>query len=272
MSSVDPHQGYIRARNRKPVARRSGLTLTAPAVRDLLLVGLAVCSGAVDAISYLALGKVFSAFMTGNIVFLGLGLTGAGEPNVLRVCVALAAFAFGVATAVKVVKPTKLSALWPRGVSIALSLSALAQVSFLAGWMATSGRPSTGIGHVLIGISALAMGIQTGAVMSLGVPGIFTTAATATMVGLAGDLAGWPQSPNQRGRLFGVLAGICLGAAAGALLLVHARSYAPLLPVVGTLLVIMTACRLLGPQRRRSARTSPMADLSRGRPGAPRPG
>jgi uncharacterized membrane protein YoaK (UPF0700 family) len=249
MSSIDTHEGYGRARERRPVARLAGLTLTAPAVRDLLLVGLAVCSGAVDAISYLALGKVFSAFMTGNIVFLALALTGAGGPNVLRVGAGLAAFAAGVAMAVKIVKPAKGSAVWPRRVSIALGLSALAQATFLAGWIATSGRPSTGIGHVLIGISALAMGVQTGAVLLLGVPGIFTTAATATVAGLAGHLAGWAQSPNERGRLAGVLAGICVGAAGGALLLVHARSYAPLLPVIGTLLVIIAASRLLKPQR-----------------------
>jgi len=41
-------------------------------VRDRLLMALTVSSGAVDAISYLALGKIFTAFMTGNFVFLGL--------------------------------------------------------------------------------------------------------------------------------------------------------------------------------------------------------
>ena len=50
-------------------------------VRDLLLNALTVSSGAVDAISFLALGKVFSAFMTGNIAFLGLRIAGAGEPG-----------------------------------------------------------------------------------------------------------------------------------------------------------------------------------------------
>ena len=40
-------------------------------VRNWLLNALTVSSGAVDAISFLALGKVFTAFMTGNIAFLG---------------------------------------------------------------------------------------------------------------------------------------------------------------------------------------------------------
>jgi len=48
-------------------------------VRDLLLMALTFSSGAIDAISYLVLGKVFTAFMTGNIVFLGLWTAGAGD-------------------------------------------------------------------------------------------------------------------------------------------------------------------------------------------------
>jgi len=53
-------------------------------IRDLLLGALTVSSGAIDAISFLALGKVFSAFMTGNIAFLGLRLAGASSPGPLR--------------------------------------------------------------------------------------------------------------------------------------------------------------------------------------------
>ena len=48
-------------------------------LRDLLLHALTVSSGAVDAISFLALGKVFSAFMTGNIAFLGLRIARVGN-------------------------------------------------------------------------------------------------------------------------------------------------------------------------------------------------
>jgi uncharacterized membrane protein YoaK (UPF0700 family) len=50
-------------------------------LRDSLLVTLTFSSGAVDAISFLALGKVFSAFMTGNIAFLGIRLAGAPAPG-----------------------------------------------------------------------------------------------------------------------------------------------------------------------------------------------
>jgi uncharacterized membrane protein YoaK (UPF0700 family) len=214
-----------------------------------LLTGLAFSSGAVDAISFLALGKVFTAFMTGNIVFLALGATGTGTADAMRVAVSLAAFAAGVCVAAKIVKPSKRPPVWSRGVSIALGVAALAQACFLAWWVATSGRPSSGVGYTLTGLSALAMGLQSVAVLSLGVPGIVTTAATATVVGLMSDLAGWPLSARARGRSGGVLVGLLAGATAGALLLAHARVYAPVLPLTATILVIVTAVLAIKPPR-----------------------
>ena len=69
--------------------------------------------------------------------------------------------------------------------SVALGVGALAQVAFLVAWIACSGRPSTDFGDVLTALSSLAMGLQTGAVVSLGLRGTFTTAATATLLGEA---------------------------------------------------------------------------------------
>ena len=84
-----------------------------PRVRDLLLNALTVSSGAIDAISFLALGKVFSAFMTGNIAFLGLRVAGAGGPGVVAILVSMAAFAVGVYFSTRVVKPSEGSGMWP---------------------------------------------------------------------------------------------------------------------------------------------------------------
>jgi uncharacterized membrane protein YoaK (UPF0700 family) len=226
------------------------------AVRDLLLVGLTVSSGAIDAISFLALGKVFTAFMTGNFVFLGLGVAGAGGPDVLRVLVAIGAFAAGVLVATRIVEGSTESGVWPRRVSVALGVAMLLQAAFLAVWAATSGHPGTGSGDLLTGLMALAMGTQSGAVMGLAVKGVFTTAATATAILLMRDVATWSASASERARtdsprpnaapaeharLVGVLAGLLAGATAGGLLLVHARTYAPALPLVVTAVVIATA-------------------------------
>src|SRR6266478_6595534 len=82
-------------------------------LRDLLLNALTVSSGAVDAISFLALGKVFTAFMTGNIVFFGLRVAGASRaPGVVAILVSMAGFAAGVYLSTRIVKTSETSGVW----------------------------------------------------------------------------------------------------------------------------------------------------------------
>ena len=57
-----------------------------------LLVTLTFVTGLVDAFSYLALGHVFVANMTGNVVFLGFALAGAQGFSITASLIALAAF------------------------------------------------------------------------------------------------------------------------------------------------------------------------------------
>jgi uncharacterized membrane protein YoaK (UPF0700 family) len=214
-------------------------------VRDLLLFGLTFSSGAVDAISFLALGKVFTAFMTGNVVFLAFGVAGAPGPNAGHVVAAIAAFGIGVFLATRIVRPSKGSGVWPRRVSVALGVAVFAQVVFMAVWAAVDGQPSVATSALLLAVSGLAMGLQSGAVLSLAVRGVFTTAATATLMFLSSDLADPARSTVERWRLTGVLLALLTGAIAGAALLVHARTYAPMLPLVTTALVIVAATIVL---------------------------
>src|SRR5712692_1275760 len=210
-------------------------------VRDLLLNLLTVSSGAVDAISFLALGKVFSAFMTGNIAFLGLRVAGAGAPGAVAILVSMAAFAVGVYLSTRIVKRSESSGMWPQRVTVALGVSLIAHAVFLAVWFASNGQPTTEVAHVLLGSWALAMGMQSAAVRTLHVDGIFTTAATATIILLVGDITNWSATVEERRRLAGVLVSLFVGATAGGLLLVHAPIYAPVLPAVITIAVVVTA-------------------------------
>src|SRR5258705_3244722 len=91
-------------------------------VRDLLLNALTVSSGAMDAISFIALGKVFTAFMTGNIAFLGLRVAGNSAPGVVSILTSMLAFALGVYVSTKIVRSFKDSGLWSFRVTVALSL------------------------------------------------------------------------------------------------------------------------------------------------------
>ena len=101
-------------------------------VRNRLLDALTVSSGAVDTVSFIALGKVFSAFMTGNIAFLGMAIAsttgsttyGVIPPRVISVLAAMAGFAAGIYLATKIVRRFEQSAanknqqptgvVWPR--------------------------------------------------------------------------------------------------------------------------------------------------------------
>src|SRR5580692_1176895 len=60
-----------------------------------LLVGMTVVTGLVDAFSYLLLGHVFVANMTGNVVFLGFAVAGAPGFSIGASVVALVSFAAG---------------------------------------------------------------------------------------------------------------------------------------------------------------------------------
>jgi len=220
-------------------------------VRDLLLNALAVSSGAVDAISFLSLGKVFSAFMTGNIAFLGLRVAGASAPGWVSIVVSMAAFAAGVYISTRIVKASKGSRTWSPRVTIALGASLIAHAAFLAVWFASNGEPSIEVAHVLLGLWGLAMGMQSAAVRTLHVDGVFTTAATATIILLVGDLTTWSVTGEERRRLAGVLISLFVGATAGGLLLVRAHLYAPVLPFVITLAAVATAAIAFWEPRKR---------------------
>jgi len=212
-------------------------------VRDLLLNGLTFASGAVDAISFLELGKVFTAFMTGNIAFLGLRVADAGGPAWSAIIAAMAAFAVGVYLGTLIVnsKSDGTSGVWPRHVTVALGLSLIGHVGFQILWLAVRGHPSTDVANWLIGLWGVAMGMQSAAVRSLHVEGVFTTAATATFIFFFGDFATWSRSEEEMRRLRGVLISLFLGATAGGLLLAHARIYAPALPLIASLIVATIA-------------------------------
>jgi len=229
-------------------------------VRNWLLDALTVSSGVVDAVSFLALGKVFTAFVTGNVAFLGMAIAsatgstiyGVAPPRILWVLAALAGFAGGIYLGTKIVRPSREPAshkgeqpngvVWPQGTTFALGLSLLAHLCFVLIWFATSARPGDNVIPVLLAAWALAMGMQSAAVRNLNVGGIFTTAATATFIFLFGALAnGVPLTGDERRRMRGVLVSLVIGATAGGLLLVHAPIYAPVLPFVITAIVVATA-------------------------------
>jgi uncharacterized membrane protein YoaK (UPF0700 family) len=154
--------------------------------RDWLLFALTVSSGAVDAISFLALGRVFTAFMTGNLVFLGMGIARHPlAPSIIAVLASMAGFGLGIYLATLIVTPRQTATnedkqivhvVWPLRVTYALAVSLLPQLGFVVLWIAIGGSPTGSVTLGLLAAWALAMGMQSAAVRGLEVGGVFTTA------------------------------------------------------------------------------------------------
>src|SRR6201997_1557770 len=81
------------AAGQSSLAQRAARTIRHPLTRTLL--AQTFSTGLVDAVSYLGIGHVFSANMTGNIVLLGFGIAGSGDLPVVAPLVSLAAFLLG---------------------------------------------------------------------------------------------------------------------------------------------------------------------------------
>jgi uncharacterized membrane protein YoaK (UPF0700 family) len=187
----------------------------------LLLVCLTVVTGLVDAFSYLRLGHVFVANMTGNVVFLGFALAGVGEISIVASLLAIVAFALGAALGGRWAAGRALH----RGHLLAAATSVQAGVVLVTSVIAsTAGVEDPTVRLTLIGLLALAMGGQNAVVRRLAVPDLTTTVLTLTVTGLVADTT----ASSVRGRrLISVLA-MLAGALTGGILLRWVALAAPL--------------------------------------------
>jgi uncharacterized membrane protein YoaK (UPF0700 family) len=185
------------------------------------LAALTIVSGIVDAVSYLGLGHVFTANMTGNIVLVGFAAAGAPGFSIAASLTALGTFLVGAAGGGRIIQ--RLSAhrtLLLTVMTIEAALTTAAAVIAAAVTTIGSGWPR----FVLIAVLAFTMGIRNAAVRHLGVRDMTTTVVTTTLTGLAADSTlGGGNNPNPVNRLTSVL-GMFVGALVGATLLLHASA------------------------------------------------
>jgi uncharacterized membrane protein YoaK (UPF0700 family) len=203
--------------------KRGAGSVRHPLARALL--ALTFTTGLVDAVSYLALGRVFTASMTGNVVLLGFGITGSGGLPVVAPIVSLGAFliAAGVGGVLVRRMANRHLALVARALAIETCLLAIASVVAAA----TTVHPGNASAYALIVLMASAMGVRNAVVRSIAVPDLTTTVLTMTLTGFAAEsrLAGGSGKGSVR-RLTAVIA-MLTGAVAGALLL-KSSVFAPL--------------------------------------------
>jgi uncharacterized membrane protein YoaK (UPF0700 family) len=202
--------------------------------RQWLLVLLAVNSGAIDAVGYTMLGGSFTSVMTGNMILLGVSVGEAERALALRAALALVCFIAGVALGARIARsPRQGDPVWPAPVALAARVELGLIAVFSIGWWAAGGHPAGSAQPLLLGVGALALGLQSSAVLRFGVPGLSTTYMTGTLTTLVSALANGRHPRNVLPSMQ-ILAGILLGALAATLLARHAPVWIPaleLLPV-----------------------------------------
>jgi uncharacterized membrane protein YoaK (UPF0700 family) len=209
-----------------------------------LLVALTLVTGLVDAFSYLVLGHVFVANMTGNVVFLGFALIGAPGFSLAASATALVTFGLGALAGGRM--GVRLGQHRGHMLTVAASLqSALLAVSVVLA--AVSGSPvGAGYRYPLIVAMSVAMGVQNATARKLAVPDLTTTVLTLTITGIAADssIAGG-QGASAGRRTISVVA-MFLGALIGAAFVLHVSIVLPLASALAVLFAVSATSYVLG--------------------------
>lgn len=199
----------------EPLSQRAAHSIRHPLARTLLV--LTFTTGLVDAVSYLGLGRVFTANMTGNIVFLGFGIAGSGGLPVVAPLVSLGAFLVGAGAGG--VLAARMADRHPRHFAWALGIEAtlIAVAAIVAA--AIDVQPNAFSGDAVIALLALAMGLRNATIRQIAVPDLTTTVLTMTLTGLAADSPVFGGTGKGSTRRTAAVFGMLTGALAGALLL-----------------------------------------------------
>lgn len=209
--------------------------------RRSLLVLLAFTSGAIDATGLLALGGVFTSVMTGNLIFMGSGVVVANWRMTLRALIAIAAFMTGALLGTRIAgTPRAGDPPWPRVVSMALGVELVLLLGFSAGWWLTDAHPSGATRLLLLVTDALALGIQSSAVLRFGIQGLSTTYMTGTLTSIVHALAA-RRHPRNVVSGAQILGGLVCGAGLAALAHAHVPGVVPVVAFGPVALVLILA-------------------------------
>lgn len=229
-------RGAARAGAASPPSERLGIWL---------MMLLTLVTGIVDAVGYLALDRVFTGNMTGNIVILGMAVAGADDLPILGPAIALATFTVGAFLAGLFLRrrPTG----WSTAVTVELALGGvlLVGVAVLLA-VADPDRPQAVL-IVASSVTALVMGGQAATARKIAVKDMTTVVVTSTLASFAGEslVAGGRGAVLNR-RFFAILV-IFVGAVLGAALLAVHPGVATAVAAGCTLIVAAVGHRRLRP-------------------------
>jgi uncharacterized membrane protein YoaK (UPF0700 family) len=189
------------------------------------MLGMTAVTGIVDAVSFLSLGRVFTANMTGNIVLLAFATAHVPGLSIARSFTALLAFLVGAILGGRVMARASADS-QTRFASQALLLevaflfaASLCGIGYRADLLEDSFQP-----FALIALTALAMGTRNAAVRKLAIPDLTTTVLTLTITGIGADSSLATGKNPRLARRVESVAAMFLGAALGALVMHYSIS------------------------------------------------
>ena len=244
-----------------------------------VLLTLTVVTGVVDAVSILALGRVFVANMTGNVVFAAFAVVGAPGFSLSASLFALAGFLVGAYAGGTLITRYghDRGLLLRAGGALELALAAVALTIAAAsgdpgathGTLGLAGGEfGAAVTDALAALLALALGVQNAVARRLAVPDMTTTVLTMTLTGVGADLRavlgeqgrirGAPRTAARAalGRRLLAVAAMVAGAAAGASLVLRVSPVSGL-ALATALLALVTARVALATRRPASWRAIP---------------
>lgn len=222
------------------VATRTASFWSPTRQRDALVVVLTFVTGSVDAIGLLRLGGVFTSVMTGNMVLLGVATGNHDASIAIHTGVAFLAYVLGSFIGARVAGHAQEDEhLWPRPVVNALAVELGVMVLFGVWWEVVGAAPSTGVEYALLSLNAIALGVQSSAVLRFGIHGLSTTYLTGTLTQFIAGLTK-RGAPLQVRSAF-ILLALIGGAAAGASAAVYVPRLAPAVPTGALTIVVVGA-------------------------------
>jgi uncharacterized membrane protein YoaK (UPF0700 family) len=191
------------------------------------LLAMTAVTGLIDAISFLSLGRVFTANMTGNVVILAFATARVPGLSIARSLTALVAFLVGAIFGGRIMAQTG------AGSSLRFATKALLleDLFLVAASLCAIGYNRELLEHsfqpfALIALTAFAMGTRNAAIRKLAIPDLTTTVLTLTITGIAADSSlAKGTNPRLLRRVSSVFA-IVFGAAFGAVLIRYSVSAA----------------------------------------------
>src|SRR5258706_6089241 len=152
------------------------------------LLGMTVVTGLVDAVSFLSLGRVFTANMTGNVVILAFATARVPGLSIAYSLTALLSFLvgamFGGRIMARVGADSQIRFAAQAFVLevVFLTVASFCNIGYRSDLLEHSFQP-----FALIALTALAMGTRNAAVRKLAIPDLTTTVLTLTITGIGAD-------------------------------------------------------------------------------------